>query len=168
MYLQKVISTKIVLKISFLLASWRSLSKRHVSTDPDPDPPQNFIDPENCPKLHFEHIQYSNTVLPVRYCTVFKKCHCILCIWSLMQPTQILLTAVPCHIVTNLLIFVTRDNPTSVVPVLVTCLIDQRKYISKISWATFLRVYLYLGYIDWKLTLRGCSFRSDRLYFIIL
>ncbi len=53
----------------------------------------------------FEHIQYSNTVLSVRYCTVFKKCHCILCTWSLMQSTQILWTAVPCHTLLQIFLF---------------------------------------------------------------
>jgi hypothetical protein len=44
----------------------------------------------------------------------------------------------------------------------VTCLRDQRKHLSKISRATFLKVHLYLGYIDWKLALGGCSFKSGR------
>ncbi len=53
MYLQKVICGK---KISFLLASWRSLmkiagsgsiSQRHGSADPDPGPQQNVMDPQH-------------------------------------------------------------------------------------------------------------------------
>ncbi len=63
-YLQKVVSKKNFLKISsFLLASWvrtmtkiagfgsgrRSISQRHGSADqdPDPDPPQNVMDPQH-------------------------------------------------------------------------------------------------------------------------
>ncbi len=47
---------KIALKISFLLASWRlitkiagagSISQKHGSEDPDWDPPQNVMDPEH-------------------------------------------------------------------------------------------------------------------------
>ncbi len=51
---------KFSLKIRFLLASWRSMTKkegsgsgsesisqRHGSADPDPDPPQNAMDPQN-------------------------------------------------------------------------------------------------------------------------
>ncbi len=58
MYLQKVISRKTFWKISFLLASWSSLTKvggsgsasgsisqRHGS--PDPDPHQNVMDPQH-------------------------------------------------------------------------------------------------------------------------
>ncbi len=47
-----------MLKISFLLASLRSMTKivgsisqKHGSEDPDPDPPQNAMDPEHCLKL---------------------------------------------------------------------------------------------------------------------
>ncbi len=57
MYLQKVISRKTVKKIiSFLLASWRSMTKiagsgsicqRHGSEDTGPDPYQNVIDPQH-------------------------------------------------------------------------------------------------------------------------
>jgi hypothetical protein len=45
--------------MSFLLASLRSMTKiagsgsisqRHGSADPDPDPPQNVMDPEHCQK----------------------------------------------------------------------------------------------------------------------
>jgi hypothetical protein len=49
---------KLCKKISFLLASWRSktktegsrsgsISQRHGSADPDPDPPQNVMDPQH-------------------------------------------------------------------------------------------------------------------------
>ncbi len=47
---------KLCKKISFLLASWRSMTKiagsgstnqRHGSADPDPDPPQNVMDPQH-------------------------------------------------------------------------------------------------------------------------
>ncbi len=47
-------------KISFLLASWRSLmkiagsgsiSQMHGSADPDPDPPQNVMGPQHCLSL---------------------------------------------------------------------------------------------------------------------
>jgi hypothetical protein len=57
MYLQKVHAEKIVLKISFLLASGRSFTKiagsgsicqRHGSADPGPYPHQKLMDPENC------------------------------------------------------------------------------------------------------------------------
>jgi hypothetical protein len=50
------IQKKLCYKISFLLASWRSMTKitgsgsisqRHGSEDPDPDPPQNVMDPEH-------------------------------------------------------------------------------------------------------------------------
>jgi hypothetical protein len=57
MYLQKVISRKSVLTISFFLASSiakiagsGSISQRHGSADPDPDPPQNVMDPEHWPE----------------------------------------------------------------------------------------------------------------------
>jgi hypothetical protein len=59
-YLQKVLSRKTCFKISFLLASCRSMtkiagsgsesgsiSKRHGSADSDPDPHQNVMDPEH-------------------------------------------------------------------------------------------------------------------------
>ncbi len=67
MYLKKVTSRKIVLKICFLLASGRSMTKiagsgsesgsrtikqRHGSADPDPDPHQNVMDPEHCDKKY--------------------------------------------------------------------------------------------------------------------
>ncbi len=57
MYLQKVKQKNLVKKNSFLLASWRSMTKiagfgsisqRHGSADPDPDPHQNVMDPQNC------------------------------------------------------------------------------------------------------------------------
>ncbi len=55
---------KLCQKISFLLASWRSMteiagsgsgsiSQRHGSADPDPDPPQNVMDPQHCETLVF-------------------------------------------------------------------------------------------------------------------
>jgi hypothetical protein len=54
MYLQKVICKKLFQnKISFLLASQSkkiagSISNRHGSADPDPDPHQNVMDPQHC------------------------------------------------------------------------------------------------------------------------
>ncbi len=62
MYLQKVISRKTFFKISFLLASWRSVTKiaesesgsisqRHGSADPDPDPHQDLMDPKHWKKV---------------------------------------------------------------------------------------------------------------------
>ncbi len=48
---------KLCEKICFLLPSWRSMTKisgsgsisqRHGSADPDPDPPQNVMDPQHC------------------------------------------------------------------------------------------------------------------------
>jgi hypothetical protein len=34
------------------------------SADPDPDPPQNFIDPEHCPKTYVSDGSASATLLP--------------------------------------------------------------------------------------------------------
>ncbi len=72
MYLQKVISKKLVEKISFLLASWRSMtkiagsgssfiSKRHGSVDPGPL--QNVMDPEHCIQPWLQN-QYSHHATP--------------------------------------------------------------------------------------------------------
>ncbi len=56
LFLTFYLAEKIVLKISFLLESWRSMTKiagsgsisqKHGSEDPDPDPPQNVMDPEH-------------------------------------------------------------------------------------------------------------------------
>jgi hypothetical protein len=33
------------------IAGSGSISQRHGSADPDPDPPQNFMDPEHCLEL---------------------------------------------------------------------------------------------------------------------
>ena len=54
MYLQKVMSRKNCLKkLVFCwsmtkIAGSGSISQRHGSADPDPDPPQNVMDPQHC------------------------------------------------------------------------------------------------------------------------
>jgi hypothetical protein len=57
MYLQKVISRKNcvknyffagILKVNDEIAGSGSISKKYGSADPDPDPPQNVMDPEHC------------------------------------------------------------------------------------------------------------------------
>jgi hypothetical protein len=78
MYLQKVISRKTFLKtLVFFLASLRlmtkiagsgcrsgsgSISQRHGSADPDPDPHQNVIDPQHCMK---QYVLYHMYYVPV-------------------------------------------------------------------------------------------------------
>ncbi len=58
MYLQKVISNKLFKKLVFFGILGRSMAKiagseygsisqRHGSADPDPDPPQNVMDPQH-------------------------------------------------------------------------------------------------------------------------
>jgi hypothetical protein len=99
MYLQKVLRRKICLKISFC---WRlkvndensrigSISQRHGSEDPDPDPHQNVLYPEHCPpppvvwqrerSLDALLIKLSNecaltgNLNKMRYCCVDSFCH---------------------------------------------------------------------------------------------
>jgi hypothetical protein len=75
MYLQKRINIKTKRKKYFLLASWRSLTKRagsssgsvshkYVSEDPDPhpDPYQNVMDPEHCSQILFPRSDSSMTL----------------------------------------------------------------------------------------------------------
>jgi hypothetical protein len=80
MYLQKVMSRKLFKKFSFLLASWRSMTKkqdpdpgsgsesgsisqRHGSVDPDPH--QNVMDPEHCFLLHLISINIDVSVFQI-------------------------------------------------------------------------------------------------------
>jgi hypothetical protein len=44
-----------------------SISQRHGSADPDPDPPQNVMDPQHC-KQHFINYQYAS-VCGIVFCS---------------------------------------------------------------------------------------------------
>jgi hypothetical protein len=43
------------------IAASGSISQRHGSTDPDPDPHQNVMDPEHWPYVTFSTENYTNT-----------------------------------------------------------------------------------------------------------
>jgi hypothetical protein len=47
MNLQKVMSKKNFFKIRFLLPSWEGQGRKWQDPDPNPDPPQNVMDPQH-------------------------------------------------------------------------------------------------------------------------
>ncbi len=81
MYLQKVpTSRKNCVKTRFLLASWRSMTKiagsrsisqRHGSADPDPDPHQNAMDPKQWLK------RFSISLIIFQKCMAFPFWRCV-------------------------------------------------------------------------------------------